>query len=130
MSALPAGGTALGSPAVPDLKSVIPLVEDMGDVEGRRMQAICVEVWSDSVVVRWAAEPGPADASIGLAGWSLEDDVGTPYRRQGAGGHGNDGFLRNEADWRPAPPASARQLTVAYRDPGGTERLRATLALG
>jgi hypothetical protein len=113
---------------VPELLAVLPLAQDLGEVDGRRVQAICVEVWSDGVVVRWSAEPGPAEAAFGAGKWSVGDDVGTAYWRHAGGSHGNDGFMRNEADWRPAPPPEARHLEVTFHD--GTEvRLRATLSL-
>ena len=101
----------------------------MGEVDGRRMHAIAVEVWSDFVVVRWSIQPGPASAHWGLQGWPLTDDAGTPYVTHGAGGHGNDGYMRNEAEWRPAPPPQARRLELTYRDPDGHERLREALEL-
>ena len=111
--------------------AVLPLVRDLGDVDGRRMHAIAVEVWSDFVVVRWSVQRGfgPGDSDLAARGWSLGDDVGTAYVSHSTGGAGNDDLMRYEADWRPAPPPDARQLELAYRDPDGEERLRETLEL-
>jgi hypothetical protein len=106
-------------------------MRDMGEVDGRRMHAIAVEVWSEFVVVRWSLQSGLAlgDADRGLRGWSLNDDVGTAYVAHSVGGGGNDGHMRYEAEWRPASPPDARQLDLAYRDSDGQERLRETLDL-
>jgi hypothetical protein len=107
----------------PKIVAVLPLVNDIGSVEGQRVSLISLELWSESLRLRSATtrpeiRPSSDPAShrwTEPCGWEIEDDVGTAYMEMGHSGHGGGRLYISETTFQPAPPESARSLTLIAR---------------
>lgn len=67
----------------------------------------------------WAAEELKKKAEkrlrmFRLYNFALADDVGTEYYEEGSGRRGGGNGITGEADFTPAPPATASRLTVTW----------------
>src|SRR5438270_1469143 len=88
---------------VPEAQAVVPVLRDVPVVHGGRIIVVAVELWSASLVVRWAQSPPPNRQDPHWA-WEVTDDVRTEYRLRAANGGGNDRFWQAISEFRPAPP--------------------------
>ena len=98
---------------------------------------VSVELWEDRVAVNLAhiaSPPNTVSSRVRFAGASmrrdeaprLTDDLGTRYRCDGSGTSESDGFEEVRATFKPAVPAEARSLEVAF----GERRFSVPLELG
>jgi hypothetical protein len=96
---------------VPEAQAVVPVLRDVPLVRGGRIIVVAVELWSSSLVVRWAQSPPPNRHDPHWS-WDVTDDVRTDYRLRSANGGGSDRFWQAISEFRPAPPPDARRLCL------------------
>lgn len=75
---------------------------------------ISLEIWQEWLSIAWLEAP-PLDEERSRPtppNWSVEDDVGTPYRPGAGGGGGGSTYLRGTVSFRPAPPETATVLRI------------------
>jgi hypothetical protein len=103
------------------LRRVIPL-GDAVEAGGARVEIVVLEIREAGAIATIVAQTRPPVGNVGhFAEVTVSDDAGTAYvaSGQGAGGSG-PGTSRLEIRFAPAPPESARTLTLsieAFMDP-------------
>ena len=90
-----------------------------------------LEVWDDSVAVRWAQQAPPKSeryieysddylpwhpTALERKRWSLVDDAGNTYEVTNAGASGANEWFRGHVVFSPAPSSAARTLRIALAD--------------
>lgn len=105
----------------PELMRVISVARDLGPVnDGNRVLLMSVEAWSDRFGLRYASTEGSSRdhrgfPRVGSLRWEASDDVGTPYRHGGGGGGGGRPWFIFTADFFPAIPPEAEELTLTAK---------------
>lgn len=100
--------------ADPILLRVMPLIRHLHVEGGGTLVLISLELWQDWLTIAWLGAP-PVDEGRSRPtppGWSVEDDVGTPYRLAAGGGGGGSTYNRGTVSFRPAPPDTANVLRI------------------
>jgi hypothetical protein len=111
----------------PELVRVVPIERDLGPVnDGNHLLLISLEVWTDRFGLRYAsAQDSPRDRRefprVGSLLWDATDDLGTPYRHGGGGGGGGRPWFLYTADFFPAIPAEAKELSLVAK-PFGSDQ--------
>jgi hypothetical protein len=103
------------------LRRVIPL-GDAVEAGGARVEIVAVEIREDGAIATIVAHTRPPVGNVGhFAEVTVSDDAGTAYVATGQGtGGSTPGTSRHEIRFAPAPPESARTLTLrieAFIDP-------------
>ncbi len=96
---------------VPEVRDVVPVLQDVPLVQGGRIIVVAVELWTGSLVVRWAQSPPPGRDAAHWS-WVVTDDAGTEYRLCSGNSGGSDRFWQALAEFRPAPPPGAARLQL------------------
>jgi hypothetical protein len=112
------------------LRRVIPLGEAV-EAGGARVELVALEIREDGCIATLVAHTRPPVGSVGhFVEVAVSDDAGTIYvaSGQGSGGSG-PGASRHEIRFAPAPPESARTLTIRIESfvdpfPGPSVELR------
>ena len=100
--------------ANPTLLRVVPLVRHLAVEGGGTLVLISLELWQDWLSIVWLEAP-PVDEQRTRPTpprWTVEDDVGTPYRLGAGGAGGGSTYSRGTVSFRPAPPGTANVLRI------------------
>ena len=101
----------------PELVRVVPLAREVAHESGLRVALISLEVWSGWFDLRYALLPATGRPPLELAlDWRVSDDVGTDYTLTGMAAGGGPLLQIHQLDFRPAPPADARTLTLTVSE--------------
>ena len=103
------------------LRRVIPL-GDAVEAGGARVELVALEIREDGAIATLVAHTRPPVGPVGhFVEVAVSDDAGTAYVASGQGSGGSSpGTSRHEIRFAPAPPESARTLTLrleAFMDP-------------
>jgi hypothetical protein len=104
----------LDVPLPPRPIRVVPLLADLGEVEGHRLVLLSLEVWDGWADLRFARIDVGADRPLPrrvppAGSWQLRVD-GAPVEVLDAVGRGDRAFSNGEVRLRPAPAAGAALL--------------------
>jgi hypothetical protein len=101
----------------PELVRVVPLAREAAAESGLRIVLISLEIWSGWFDLRYALLPRmdapPQEIALD---WRAADDLGTDYTLTGLAAGGGPLLRVQQVDFRPAPPADARILTLTVSE--------------
>jgi hypothetical protein len=101
----------------PELVRVVPLAREVDAESGLRVVLISLEIWSGWFDLRYALLPRmdapPQEVALD---WRVADDLGTDYTLTGLAAGGGPLLRVHQLDFRPAPPADARVLTLTVSE--------------
>ena len=116
--AMVAGGPGVYQEEAAELVRVVPLAREIYRGNGLRVVLISLEVWSGWLDLRYGTLPEEPSAPALFPGldWRVADDAGTDYALTGMA-HGGGRLLHIiQVGFRPAPPESAKTLTLTLVD--------------
>jgi hypothetical protein len=115
--AMVAGGPGVYQEGPVELTRVVPVGREVHREAGMRIVLISLEIWSGWFDLRYALLPRmdapPQEIALD---WRAADDLGTDYTLTGLAAGGGPLLRVQQVDFRPAPPADARILTLTVSE--------------